>query len=496
MFDAFERLQDIYRNEAAEWIKGQTLPVDAPYPDKIEFAVSSVRGLDVSDSEKVQRAYYRCRAVLGDEADSISSGDFQKPLMRYFLNHQKVNFNKEQGYLEDYIKRRFVKDVVYDDDEYGLFSTLNEKPLKAQPVFQKFLDAGEIKELAEVLLDVAYSTDGKKDIPERQKAMNKMVAKVIAELTHRTDVHESDIEMLRADGAIVPKPIWQSDFYLDHVVEPVSDALRENARLALRHRFPEDSVFWKVRDKLTDKELFSLCINTDSKDLEMKNWVSAMATFEVLTGRPLTIRQALSLDPQHPFSLAHTSAFKEYLDNEGAQDPSEYQTVELDWEDEGYDKESEVYRSTVTLQTKAFLLPEVEDQFCDSTRGIGAVRATTKGVDAFICELEFESKKEMLKERQGVRIALQKNLQEILKDIPMPGDTVSLVIPEGYEAEDVEVDGLRIGDTRKVTACGYFGGSTPAYKLEGIGHCFGIEELEVESRPKLSRKPSNEPSGP
>lgn len=496
MFKEFELLQDKYRNEAAAWAQGETLSQDAPYPEKIEFAVSSVRELDLPQAEKVQRAYHRCRAVLGAEADSIPNGDFQKGLMPYYLENGNRQYNSGKGYLEEKITevfKRHVLNLSYNDHRsaFELYN-LEDHPLTLAPQFQKFLDAGEHKELSEVLLSIAYHTDGEQRSKDRQMAMNSSVAKLMSKLTGRSDIHEADIEMLRENGDLTPKRIWQSDFYLDHVVEPVSDALLVNAKHSIPYRFPDDSVFWKIRDDLSDQEIFNLCISSNDKDLGLSKWVQAMALFEAITEKPITIREALAFDPEYRFALGRTAAFKAYLDGEGAQDPADYQNVDVDWEDQGYDKDDEVFRSSITLHSHAFKIPEVEEMFGDMTLSIGPVRSTVQGIEAFTCELEFESKNDMLKERQGIRIALQKNLQEIMKKTPIPGDTVALCVPEGYEEEDVEFDSFKVGDTGKVTAFGYFGGSVPAYKIEGVDSYFNLEELDVINRPKLSRKPQNE----
>lgn len=499
MFQEFENLQARYRQEAYAWRQAVTLPEDFDqwtYQDKIDFALAGVKKEPaLQKGEMIQRAYHRCRELLGDDVDTIEPGNFNKSLMWYFLNDRRSDSTLEdlnqqsqviyqvQGVVLDF---QFRQDTNYIYD----FNKVLDKPtpVLGEP-FAQFLKAGELRDLTEVLLYVGHNADGPKTGKTRENAVNGIVASLMARLTDRHDLDGTDIEMLIENGDLKPKPLHACDFYLDNIVPAIDDKFRATARNRIGMSLDENSVFLDIKDKMSDREIFNYLLPRPEKTKTLDNWVVAMAKFEELTGKTLTIREALALEPQHGFNLAATTAYQDRLDQVGtSHSPESFRSLDINWTDDGYDNEDDVHRVTVTLDSSAFLIEEVTDSMDRKTLNIPEIRATTTGADFVAHELEFESQADMLARRSDIRIELKKLFMESIKSVPLPGDSVMLAIPEGYDEEDVNTDTFRVGDEGVVTAVGYFGGNQPVCKIKGIYGYQDPEHLEIIDRPKVLKK--------
>lgn len=504
MFAEFDALQETYRDEANQWLQSVNLPEkfdDLPYKDKIHFVVSDVQNLTgLSENEKVQRAYYRSCLVLGSTVKDIETGNFSKPLMRYFLNDRKPRLTREESNQRSSVMslvervvlgHQFTRETNYIHN----FANILDKPVPVlDDIFDKFLKAGELKELTEVVLYVAQGADGQKSGDIREFVVNDIVASLMSRLDDRSDLDGADLAMLIEQSDLTPKALHESDFYLDHVVPQIDDRIRETAARRVG-MIADDSVLWDIKDHLSDREIFNYLLPRAEKTKTMDNWVVSMAEFELLTGKALTIREALGLNPQYGFNLASTKAYQDRLDEVGTERiPESFRAMALAWEDEGLDEDDDVYRISVTLESAAFLIDQVSERIDRGTMAIPEIRGTTTGADFVTYEMEFESQADMLARRKDIRIELTRLFMDSIKDVPLPGDSIQMVIPEGYDEEDVNTETFKVGDTGVVSAVGYFGGNSPAYKIKGVYGYQDPEHLVVTERPKFLRKhPEKEP---
>jgi hypothetical protein len=436
--------------------------------------------------------------LLGDQVEEVIPGNFSKRLMPYFLNHHEVDFDSVRNTLEGNIRSNYWLQVLqgsYVKNCYQDFA-YTDVDVSLLPDLQMYLDAGEVGALTDVLVGVAMHADGKKDIPQRLPAVANVTADLLANLLDRRDIAGSDIQLMMENGDIQPKPFWECDFYLDHVVLEPSENFISKVRENMASSFPENDVFWKIKDKLTDAQIFNAVHTHDSKGPLLESWVAGMVAFKELTGNDITIREALATKPSRYFRLSKTEPFMDLLD-ENPQSGYDFLRPDVSVSEPVLDKEEGVFTSTLTIESPSIFHEHVEQALGQKSLAFPEIRGSRTGFDFVEFELEFDSetsRQEINQVNQKIKLSLLKTFKELMEDTPVPGDVVQMAVDEDLDEEEINdlgAPGFRVGDQGKVVAA-YASGASYSFKVEGIYHYFEADELEVFHRPALKKMPEPE----
>ena len=332
-------------------------------------------------------------------------------------------------------------------------------------------------ELANYLYHICKNqVDGRSNNMNRKDVVEHGLACALAFINERNDICRYDINTLISQSHIEPVPLWETKYYHDHMAPSVSNEGIENVALSMMHN-PQIEILNKLKEKLTDKEIFSTLLNT-GRSHDQHEWQLAMNKFAIVTGKRLTFKESRDLQPSSSDSMLHTSVYFDYLDNEFNPDLITRDTSVSIHKEKSEDRNYEISIKNDALGFSVFSehIIGILDKTFDNNISNYFVHENELTITGNIC---YPTDKKIM----TIANKFKDLLDEFIAESPLPGDTVKIHF--GDNAHPDSYPNLVDGESYTVTKIenGYNG---TYYKLKGADEFIegDIMILQSKHRPK------------